>query len=324
MKIFFLTPFYYDLHVPILNELKRQGHDVFCVEDKKQRFDYRFKEINPLIKASFKLMNCFSNQNRRLWQRLIINKPEYQEHYDLFLCINGISFHPVLLDHLRKKNPQIRSVLYLWDSSSFYDYLQYKSCFDKILTFDWADAMNNPSIGLLPAYWYPTPVLPIKYDLSMVGSDHDGRFDFVSNIYRQVENEGLSSFLKVVIPKPEKPQEILDYNRKLSAPYATSEAFSIEQVLTVIDESRCILDTDRPTQTGATQRVIWALARGKKIISTNTNLKFMPFYHPEQIRFINRETPVLDMDFIKNDASFDVDDDLIQLRIDKWVKTLIT
>ena len=323
MKIFFLTPFYYDLHVPILNELKRQGHDVFCVEDKLQRFDYSLNEINPLVKASFKLISYFVNIKRKLWQKQIAEHSEYQAQYDLFLCINGVSFHPLLLDYLRKKNPLIRSVLYLWDTLNYYDYLQYRSCFDKIMTFDWADAMKDSSIDLLPSYWLPTPSLPIKYDLSMIGSDHDGRFNFISNIYKQAEKAGLSSFIKVVIQKPVNSPNDPEYNKKLLAPFATSQSFPFDQVLTIIDESRCILDTDRPTQTGATQRVIWALARGKKIISTNINLKNMPYYRKEQIVFIDRENPVLNIDFIKKESTFDIDDNLIQLRIDKWVKTLI-
>ena len=323
MRIFFLTPFYYDLHVPILNELERQGHEVVCMEDKKQHYDYRFKQINPFLKAAFKLINFCANQNRKLWKRWMAEHPDSREKYDLFLCINGISFHPVLLDFLRKKNPRIRSVLYLWDSLSFYDYLQYRDCFDKIMTFDWGNAMENPFIQLWPSYWCPTKPLPVKYDLSMIGSDHDGRFDFVSKISKQAEEASLSSFLRVVIPPPETPEERLEYDRKLQAPYATSQPFSIDQVLTLIDESRCILDSDRPTQTGATQRVIWALARGKKIISTNTNLKNMPFYRQDQIHFIDRHDPVLDIDFIKNESSFDDNEDLIQLRIDNWVKTLI-
>jgi len=86
--------------------------------------------------------------------------------------------------------------------------------------------------------------------------------------------------------------------------------------------STCILDTDRPTQTGTTPRVIWALALGKKIVSTNTNLLRLPFYDDKQIKIIDRSNPIIDIDFINEPFEKKNADYLIELRIDNWVKQL--
>lgn len=72
---------------------------------------------------------------------------------------------------------------------------------------------------------------------------------------------------------------------------------SVEETERIISESSCILDTDRESQTGTTPRVIWALASGKKILSTNKNLIKMPFYNEKQIHIIDRNTPIVDIDF---------------------------
>ena len=84
-----------------------------------------------------------------------------------------------------------------------------------------------------------------------------------------------------------------------------------------------MLDTDRDTQSGTTPRVIWALGVGKKIITTNRNLLRASFDSPEQISIIDRESPVIDIDFIKDNRTFSIHPEIEKLRLDKWVKNFI-
>ena len=42
---------------------------------------------------------------------------------------------------------------------------------------------------------------------------------------------------------------------------------------TIMEESECVLDIDRPMQTALTPRLVWALAAGKKIITSNQNYR---------------------------------------------------
>lgn len=77
----------------------------------------------------------------------------------------------------------------------------------------------------------------------------------------------------------------------------------------IMRHTACVLDMDRSSQSGITPRVIWALAMGKKIIPTNRNLLRAPFYTPEQIFIIDRESPVIDIDFIKDNRTFSIHPD---------------
>lgn len=338
MRIFFLTQYYFDLHVPIVDELKRQGHEVYVVKDKAFPFDCRLVSNTGVQRYVSIFLEKIYDQRKYYWTKEISNNPNLQEKYDLLLCINGVSFHPRLLLHLKKINPKIRSLLYLWDTQQYYNYLHYERYFDKIVTFDWNDSVKYERLELLPAYWQPSHPKPIKYDLSIIGSDHDGRFEIISKIYCQLEEAGCSSFMKVVKHEPREPRgwrkyiirykkqyeaKMVDFNRKKGSPLISSETFSINNILDIIDQSNCVLDTDRPSQSGATQRVVWSLARGKKIISTNTSLKNMPFYRKDQFRFIDRDNPKVDIEFIKEKKEFPISDEILALRIDRWVNRLI-
>lgn len=338
MKVFFLTQFYFDLHKPILTELEKQGHEVFLVEDVNFPWDYRFVRMGIVKKKIYKFFDRLLDRRKKYWKDKIQREIDFQDKYDIFLCINGASFHPCLLSFLKNNNPNIFSILYLWDSTKYYDYLEYGECFDKKFTFDLFDANQIEGVELLPSFWFPTEPRPIKYELSIVGSDHDDRLSIVGKIFQQAQKKGLKTCLKVVLAKPVEhsswirhlryckkvyKEECEEYERKSRLEYTTSAPIPIENTLDIYDESICILDTDRPVQSGATERVIWSLARGKKIISTNYYLKEMPFYNENQIQIIDRDNPVLDSDFIRKDFEFEVNDYFVNLRIDNWIRYLI-
>ena len=89
-------------------------------------------------------------------------------------------------------------------------------------------------------------------------------------------------------------------------------------------ESDVILDTDRATQTGTTPRVIWALALGKRVVSTNSHLKEMPFYDEKCISIIDRDYPKLDVGFISGEKNEAVRNTYIEsLRIDIWLDNFL-
>lgn len=338
MKIFFLTSHYYDLYKPILAELKNRGHQVYLKEDKQLPADYNYRNVNCIVKLFCWFYRLGDSFLIRYWKRQIREDRAYSDAYDFFLCINGVSFHPFLLNHLKKNNPNIRSSLYVWDTSRLYNYFRYNNCFDKVFSFDYEDASCYKDVFFLPSYWTESNKKGIEYQLSIIGSDHDDRLDIVSQVYKQMVDNNLSSFLKIVLKRPVQPdtwyrrilhnheykKALCDWAAKKELPYTTEKNFSVDEVIDVIDKSECILDTEMPIQTGASQRVIWALARGKKVISTNKNLEQMPFYDKKQIMFIDRKKPAIDVAFIKETIAPKNNPELLKLRIDNWIKILIS
>jgi len=98
----------------------------------------------------------------------------------------------------------------------------------------------------------------------------------------------------------------------------------ITDTLQIIKESDCVLDTDRESQSGTTPRLIWALAMGKKVVTTNKNIVKFDFYSPQQILVIDRNNPIVPIEFISTPLPEDFKaPNIDNLRIDNWVKRLI-
>lgn len=338
MKIFFLTQFYFDLHKPILYELEKQGHEVFQYEDKRLPLDPNSTSDSLIKRRILKIVRRVARIEEKYWKKQIASDDRFSDKYDLFMCIDGVSFHPFLLQHLKSINPDIKASLYLWDTNKHYDFFRYNDYYDRVMTFDIDDAANTDGVEVLHSYWFPSKVQEPKYKLFVVGSDHDDRLFIISEIYKQLKVAELPCFLRVVINKPKLLpwyyalwghgktwylSKMKEYESKNALPFTSDERVPVVDIVKYIDETECILDTDMPIQTGATERVIWALARGKKIISTNYNLKRMSFYNPDQIKFIDRKNPIVDIDFLKKKEIFPVNEEIQNLRIDKWIHRLI-
>ena len=190
MRILLLAPVYMDLHLPIMNEMSRQGHEVTFMEDVMFSWDWRYPWRGWRDKTC-RRMNFFIRKTfQNYWKEVLNSKPELHYTFDYFIVINGCSFHPCLLKSLRKESPGLKTALYLWDNSSFYDYYHYATCFDRVMTYD-IDDSHKYNVKFLPFYWQHIPAdllkLPIRYKLSMIGSNHDGRYRIAKSIDRQLD-----------------------------------------------------------------------------------------------------------------------------------------
>lgn len=316
MKILFITYFYYDIYVPILQEMDKQGHDVTLVEDKLFAYSPLFITKNVVKRLIKKCLRFFLQTEKKYWQSVIASHPEIDGFYDVVVCHPGLSFCKYIKKRLMIHNPMIKSCVMIQDSSNYMNYFYNNHLYDNVYTFDYEDAKRYKDVKVLGAYWVPMTPVPIVYDIAMVGSDHDDRFDIIKKIYPQLTGRNLNLFIKIVSRKPSA--------EKVSYPFVTNCPIPIEEVRSIINSSSCILETDREGQSGLTLRDMWALASGKKLITTNTYIKSSPYYNKEQVRFINRENPVIDIHFLEEKKEFPVGDVFIPQRIDNWVRRLLS
>lgn len=343
MRILFLTQKYLDLYKPIQLELERLGHIVIVEEDKQLKFDYKLKQQIIVRKTINKQLTHIFKPHITYWKKKIKNDSNFSKSFDLLFVINGCSFHPYLLNYLKNKNPQIKSVLYVWDTSKYYDYYTYYKVFNKVVTFDLDDSTQY-HIQYLPFYWIAltNPSEAKQYKVSMIGSNHDGRFEIVTKIANQLNNWGYKYFFKIYEPnltctlftklkyslckilniKPEFIQHIDSLHPLAKSPFLLKEKLTIQETENIILKSECILDTDRASQTGTTPRVIWAIAFKKKIISTNKNLKRLPFYTPNNILIIDRNQPKITKEFLSTPyiESIKTKQYIDKLEIKQWIK----
>lgn len=308
-----LIPAYMGLWKPIVDELKLQGYDVHIVFDAcSLENDYNF----PWLGIRDRLIRQFKSVltggvYRGLWTKKLKSDPDIEQYYDVFFCVNGCCLDGMLFKMIEKKNPHIRKILYLWDNSAFYGYYKYAHRFDRVITYDLEDSKQF-HVEFLPFYWVPQEgnSNSYKYTISMVGTNHSNRLNIVKSVDSQIQNMG-GGYFKIL-------DKALPEDR-----FITHKEVSQKELLTIMSQSNCILDTDRASQTGTTPRLIWALAMGKKIITTNTNIVKMPFYSKEQFLIIDRDNPVLDIDFVLKPFKGEIHPYVDSLRIDRWVKKML-
>lgn len=321
MRILFLAPTYLDLQKDIISEMERQGHEVVFIADRHDLpFDYGVRPTSFPRRVKRIIKQAISSTLRirhNYWAKLI-KREELSRPFDFLLCINGSSFHPSLIKHLKAMNPAVRSCIYVWDTNTYRDFFHSIKYFDKAFSFDLNDCKSvEPNIPFLPFYWLPSSAdkADNKYDISMIGSAHGHRVKVLSEVLKQLKD----------YPQVRQKFHIYSPNHldKIDEQYQIHTPLPPAQVNSVIASSGCILDTSREGQGGTTPRFIWALAQGKKIITTNSFITGMPFYRADQIRIIDAENPVVDVDFILSDKKFEVSPYIENLRIDRWVKTLL-
>ncbi len=345
MTILFISPTNFGLQKPIEEELRRQGHCVRFIADDFLPHDNGYRGKSILKKVIDYIL--FNNKKilKQHWDEIDTQNNIFSEKYDICLCINGLSFGDYVYNKLIGRNPNIRFILYLWDTLNFFEYSRNFRFFDKIYSFDYNDSINNNLISFLPFYWVPTTeTYHTEYSVSLIGSHHDDRLQIAEYVAEQLEKHRLSYFFRIVCGRNSswRPTLIKQYIKAFikgdkktirnlriitgreTHPFITEKSFSMEETHEVIAKSQCVLDTDMSIQAGPTPRLIWALSQNKKVITTNSYISKMPFYDSNFIQVIDRKNPIIDIDFINRNAEYKFMEYLKKLRIDNWIEELIS
>ena len=302
--------------------MQRQGHDVVFLEDEKLDFNYRLPWIGRKRKPLLWIKSIWKSSWKKYWEHQFRTCQELSDcTYDLLFVINGISLHKSFFKHFSRTSPDAKKVLYLWDNSKFYNYFRYASYFDRIATYDYFDHKEYGA-ELVPFYWWQKDNscsndvdIEERYLLSIIGSNHSGRLDICTKIFGSLVHSG--------IPKERLMFRILDSNHPEND-IVTHTRIAVDETMSIMRQSRCILDTDRVSQSGTTPRLIWALSMGKKIVTTNENISRFPFYNPSQILIIDRNDPVIPESFLIEPLSQEMkSDSILSLRIDNWVRNFL-
>ena len=102
------------------------------------------------------------------------------------------------------------------------------------------------------------------------------------------------------------------------------KTYSVEtnEILEIYKQSFAVLDIELNIQNGLTMRTFEALGSGKKIITTNTEIKKYPFYNENNVFVIDRENIVLQKTFF--DSPFIQLDSVLyeNMSITGWLKAI--
>lgn len=338
-RVLFFTSVFMDIYKDVMDSLEEKGLEVVWIQASTI-------PNNPFRKyekyTSHDSIATYMSKVEGMWKGLL-QRDDLQKPFDYFLVINGLDVHPFIFDYFREVNPEIRMVLFLYDRvegvvqiDGFFKY------YDEVFSFDLGDTKQF-GLHFLPIYWKPaSEKLTIKYDIFGFASyscDKPERTSLYKDLFKLSEDNDFSSFIKLYVS--EKSEKIYIFQikyivkRLLGRPAMsvterkkdiyTNTTISPSDYRNMIHESKAILDSQATYQDGLTARFMWALGEGKKIITTNENIKKYPFYTPDQFYVLKNKNYAGIPDFLRKPFTMTETNRKIidQYRIDNWIDTLL-
>lgn len=240
-----------------------------------------------------------------------ILRESIKNKYSYLFLIKGESIPEFFLIELKKRNPKIKFIYYSWDSiknlpkSSLKIILKH---FDKKYTFDLSDSIKHDLI-LRPLFFsniFKNSKKNNSFEnkIAFIGTAHSDRYDICEEFlkfcnfnkfkfynYYYSPSRFVFWFFKIF----DKNFKNFDVNK------VSYKKLSLSQIVKIFDKSKSILDINHPNQTGLTMRVFEVLGYGRKLITTNSNIKKYVFYDKNNIMIVDRNNIKIDKDFFESE-----------------------
>lgn len=215
---------------------------------------------------------------------------------DVYICLESVeALSCEYLGFLKKKSPRAKFVLLLLnpvDSSlqkkvnnvaAYYDLLV-TCCPEDANAFGWSYYPDCYSRGDISSK------REITTDIVFIGVDK-GRSELAWEVYEYMRGNGCKCDFLIVDPKnrPRAAEPGFKYKKRM-IPYS--------EYLDRVQKSNCILEITQRDLNYCTLRTMEALAYGKKLITTNKNIVYEPFYNSKRMQTFSKPEDI-SLDFVK-------------------------
>lgn len=320
-KILFLSPNFFGYEKAIQKRLEELGGKVDFYNERPSD--------SALSKGIIRVKSSFYQRKINRYYRRILEEIK-AEQYDFLLLIKGESIPLFFLEKFRNANPKSLMIFYSYDAVSecpkarkLYPY------FNQNFTFEPSDAqkynLHFRPLFFLEEYVNSSVKYPLKYHISFVGSAHTDRYLVGEKARKEAERLNLASFFYYYAPGKLvfKLKKFFDKNlQKFDDKKLSFKKLSHSEIRDIYENSFAVLDVNKPFQAGLTMRTFEALASGKKLITTNSDVKNYPFYSEDNIYILDREHISLKPEFFEKpfrnleQAVFE------KMSLDSWIECL--
>ena len=317
-KILLISVRFFGYEKAIVERLQELGATVDFFDDRPSN--------SVLQKGIIRVFRSFLAFQIQKYYRSVLKKTEHKK-YDYFLLIKGEAIPLSFLKKIKKENPGMKMIAYTYDAlhehPRFADFIPY---FDKSITFDRTDALNK-NLGFRPLFFldqyrkshsHSQP----EVDVTFIGSAHTDRYLIGEKVRKACEKDGLTSFFYYYAPGKTALvlKRIFDRSFKdFDLRKASFNKLSHSEISRYYEQTKAVLDINKPFQNGLTMRTFEVLASGKKLITFNEDIKNYPFYHPQNILITNREQPEIPQNFLASKTVSIPEETLQLMSIDSWL-----
>jgi hypothetical protein len=322
-KILFLSNRTFNFEVEIKNKLQELGAEVTYYDERPSNHNF----IKGIIRLRRSLVQKIIDD---YYKKILLDEATIQ--YDYLFVNRGEIVPAFFLEELKKAQPKCQFVFYTWDSFTNHSHpITILKYFDRKFTFDSDDAVkykvNFRPLFFLDGYKYIKNSSPLqsKYNLLFIGTAHSDRYKISSTLVDYCSQNGLTSFcyyfmhgrLVYLYKKIFDPSfKEFDY-KKLSF-----KSLTTQQILELYKDSDVILDINHPGQRGLTMRTLESIGAGKKMITTNSEIKKYSFYNPNNILVIERENIQFSKSFFETNYEDISREAYNRMSIEGWINCL--
>lgn len=276
---------YYRLPKEICKELRAMGAKVDFFPIKKKNF-----LVTILNRLCISLFNHIQNK----YHLNIINSIK-DRNYDFVFFIHVHQLSHKIIQKYREQFSQARFILYYWDSVTQHNYLPYIKYFDKVLSFDPIDSKKYSTINYLPLFFtrdfYNLPVDNkdmVANKILFIGTYNQlQRYEYVRLISDYLKKSNIRFDFNLDMKWTRYIRVIFENGKILNWKYLKFGKTSFDKYLALFSSHYYIVDFPNNIQSGLTMRVMETLGSGRKLITTNRNIKFEEFYDPKTILVID-------------------------------------
>lgn len=321
-KILFLAVRFFQYEKAIAQRLLELGADVDFYDERPSNSNF----AKSVIRFNKKLYQSVIN---RYYQSII---QEIQgKKYDYFLLIKGEAVPAYFLEKVRALNPEIEMIYYNFDPLKEYPVLiSNLKYFDKKFTFERNDSIRY-GLSFRPLFYLDEykSLMPnvhhSDYDIVFIGSAHTDRYIVGEQVKSIAEKLKLKYFfyyyamgkiafrIRKIVDKELKQFD----NRKLSF-----TKLSHHQIIDYYKRTKSVLDINKPFQEGLTIRTFEVLASGRKLITTNSDIKNYPFYNPNNVLILDRAHIELNQRFFNSEFEKIDNEVLYMMSLDSFIECL--
>ncbi len=261
-----------------------------CQEIREAGFDVDFFDERPgnsaVVRAILRVWPQLMNFTVSRYYRRILSQI-CGRRYSMVLVLKAEVIPYWFLEEVRKENPQSRFVFYTYDSlRNSPNCLNVIDLFDKCFSFDYDDVARNKSFELMPLFFsrqFPSQQRSqVLYDLAFVGTLHSDRYDEISSLF--------SSFSATYAFFYCQARWFYFFSKYIIRDFVSVRGSDVsfdkksrEEVASIFQNSKAVVDIQRTGQTGLTMRTFEVLASGAGLITTNPAVRYLAMNDPSRI-----------------------------------------
>lgn len=310
LRITVIAPFSFGYIDALVEKLKaREDVQVTYINtgDIKFRYSSPFQKIRNFFLKTFAGRSLKKKYTSQRIREIIDPLPKQE----VILVIRGDKLEKEMLLYLNSKSEKLIS--YYFDANkNIRGQESLIPLFDEVYSYEKEDVEKHNLRFITNFIPQDTAVTTDGEGVFNISS-YDDRYPVLQKIGEQLQTHNFP--FKIIVRKEEPiPSKIIEM---------VPEYLPLEEVQKYIESSAILLDIQKEDQQGLSFRVFEALGYDKKLITSNRDIVNYDFYDPANILVIDKQNPVISMEFLQAPFSPVPEEIKTRYRRDYWINSVL-